>query len=1003
MPKKSKKGKERLDKFYQLAKDQGYRSRAAFKLIQLAKKHDFLSKATVCIDLCAAPGGWAQVAQKHMPAGSNIIAIDLCPIKAIYGVTCIQSDITTDKCRSMVKKELLGKRADVVLHDGAPNVGANWSKDAYAQNELVLMSMKLACEHLRVGGTFVTKVFRSADYNSLLWVFGQLFGKVEATKPTASRNVSAEIFVLCSGFKGGKIDPKFFQPQWVFMQVLDPLGQETSSKDKGPAKTEQKSLNEYIKSSKKRHRSGYEEGDDLKIMSAADYIEAPNPAEKLVTHHRVSLTVKGSEVYDKHPETTDEIRELFADLKVLGKADLSKLLKWRMKIVREKEKADRAARKAEAEAADAKTGKAKGSAKAGLAGDVDAAIDGLLNEDDVKVKAKARAKAAAENSDDEHAAEEKLEEELAEQVQARRREERRDLKKMMERQKKSDLRRKMSLGSANRDSADQPDLFKASKKSILALENQDKYLDSSKLSSDDGDTTQEEDSDSDDGLDRLARLEVDVAVDQLLRKMRIEDKHRTKQQRIRKIKKETRRQRVIAAWSGEFRAFNDALEQKVGAEYAINNKDSDAEDDDDSDDEETDNLKALRARQEGRPGRSSTIDHIALEALVDGRPKGDDELASDAGDELGAQAGDEARASSSTALVPVGDGEDGDEALKAEHRVARWFSQDMFKSADGRKLVQKSFKLMPLDRESSDEGSDAEGGKMVELRDDQLPELPMTDKQKRQLKRKADTARNEARGRYGKKGKKGEEDMDDGGPMEVAPLELPRPLVPLNAKGQPLRPDDPQELAETLALGSILTESKKSRMDIIDAAYNRWSFERDDLLPDWFTEEEDRFNKPELPISKELMAQYRAKLREINARPIRKVAEARARKNRRLGKRLEKLRSTAMSLVDVSDMSELAKARQMRKAVNKLAKADERKVVVVNIKKGGGGKTDKGKVPKGAKVKVVDRRMKSDLRGAKKAAKRNKGKQKVQQKKKMVKRQAKVERGRRGAKAAKMT
>merc|ERR1719343_829582 len=123
-------------------------------------------------------------------------------------------------------------------------------------------------------------------------------------------------------------------------------------------------------------------------------------------------------------------------------------------------------------------------------------------------------------------------------------------------------------------------------------------------------------------------------------------------------------------------------------------------------------------------------------------------------------------------------------------------------------------------------------------------------------------------------------------------------------------------------------------MDVIDAAYNRWTFDADSGLPDWFTEDENKHNKPELPISKELMAQFRAKLREINARPIRKVAEARARKKRRLNKRLEKLRSTAMSLADSSDMSKLAKARQMRKAVNKLAKQDERKVTVVAIKKG---------------------------------------------------------------------
>lgn len=144
----------------------------------------------------------------------------------------------------------------------------------------------------------------------------------------------------------------------------------------------------------------------------------------------------------------------------------------------------------------------------------------------------------------------------------------------------------------------------------------------------------------------------------------------------------------------------------------------------------------------------------------------------------------------------------------------------------------------------------------------------------------------------------------------------------------------------------------------------------------------------------ELMAQYRAKLREINARPIRKVAQAKARKQRRLTKRLEKLRSTAMSLVDTPDMSELAKAKQMKKTIRNMAKKEEKKVTVVAIKKGGGGlKMGKGsKIPKGAKTKVVDRRMKSDIRGLKKAAERNKRKHKALAKKTQLKKQGKAQR-----------
>lgn len=183
-----------------------------------------------------------------MPASSLIVGVDLAPIKPIARTVTFQSDITTDKCRATIRQHLKTWKADTVLHDGAPKVGIAWVQDAYSQAELVLQALKLATEFLVDGGTFVTKIFRSKDYNALLWVCNQMFTAVEATKPPASRNVSAEIFVVCRGFKAAKrIDPRLLDPRSVFAELSDPA-----------PNNEAKVFNPERK---KRKREGYEEGD----------------------------------------------------------------------------------------------------------------------------------------------------------------------------------------------------------------------------------------------------------------------------------------------------------------------------------------------------------------------------------------------------------------------------------------------------------------------------------------------------------------------------------------------------------------------------------------------------------------------------------------------------------------------------------------------------------------------------------------------------------------------
>jgi len=129
----------------------------------------------------------------------------------------IQGDITSSALYHTLDASLHGWRADVVLHDGSPNMGQAWLQDAYGQSELVLKALSLACRLLQTGGTFVSKVFRSADYNSLLYVLQKLFKKVTPTKPPASRNTSAEIYIVCTGYLNPNyLDPKLLSAKYIF-------------------------------------------------------------------------------------------------------------------------------------------------------------------------------------------------------------------------------------------------------------------------------------------------------------------------------------------------------------------------------------------------------------------------------------------------------------------------------------------------------------------------------------------------------------------------------------------------------------------------------------------------------------------------------------------------------------------------------------------------------------------------------------------------------------------
>ncbi|KAB8100630.1 hypothetical protein EE612_031204 [Oryza sativa] len=318
------KGKQRQDKFYHLAKEQGYRSRAAFKLLQLDARFRFLPTARAVLDLCAAPGGWVQVAVNHAPVGAFVVGVDLVPIRPIRGAHSLTEDITTTKCRAAVRRlmDSNGVAAfDVVLHDGSPNVGGAWAQEATAQSSLVIDAVRLATMFLAPKGAFITKVFRSQDYNAIMYCLKQLFEKVEVTKPTASRSTSAEIYIICLRYKApAKIQPELLDIKHLFSVDPDP------KKVRDPLKPDRQ----------KRNRDGYEEGNTTlrKVGLASDFIwsEGQTPLEFLGSFNAISFDDPASLPIKNHELTTDEIKALCEDLYVLDKNSFKHILKWRIRI-----------------------------------------------------------------------------------------------------------------------------------------------------------------------------------------------------------------------------------------------------------------------------------------------------------------------------------------------------------------------------------------------------------------------------------------------------------------------------------------------------------------------------------------------------------------------------------------------------------------------------------------------------------------------------------------------
>ncbi|KAI1030583.1 hypothetical protein LB505_004030 [Fusarium chuoi] len=830
-----KHGKGRLDKWYRLAKERGFRARAAFKLIQINKKYGFLEKSKVLLDLCAAPGSWLQVASQQMPAGALLLGTDLDPIKPIPRAITWQSDITSSDCRSTIKKHLKTLKVDTVLHDGAPNVGTAWVQDSFNQAELALQSLRLAVEFLVEGGTFCSKVFRSKQYFPLLWVCKQLFTKVEATKPVSSRAVSAEIFIVCQGFKAPKkLDPRLLDPAYVFAEVQGPN-----------PNNEAKVYNPEVK---KRKRDGYEEGDytQFKEMAASEFIQTTDPIAVLGSYNKLTFQQPPNgdvalAALDKLPETTDEVRNCCSDLRVLGRKDFKLLLKWRLKI---------------------------------------RDIFGLKTPQPPTVEGSEEV-AEVESMDEEL----KIQEELQNMKDRENTKRKREKRKENERKQREVVRMQLNMSTPFDIGLEESgpigegamfSLKKVDKTDAMRRLNRGKMIIPTQATQKEADSglgsSGETDDESDPEEDRLER-ELESMYDQYKeRKAEVDAKYRAKKAR---------------------KNFGDDEWDGLSGEEADEKGDSsDLEEDDSSSDEE---------------------DEAPTEGLIR-------DLDSSKG------------------------------ANGLSKRATAFFNQDIFSGISG---------MLPEQEDAAEDSADEEVNRdaaaiMAQQAKNRKAESPATPTKTKAVQVDSDAEM---------------EDNEDGFEIVKRNDDDDWDKDTRRADG---RPDIDIITAEAMSLAHRLATGQTTTHDAIDDGYNKYAFRDRDGLPDWFVEDESRHDKLQKPISKAAAQAIKEKLRAFNARPIKKVREAKARKKFKAAQKLEKLKKKSELLNNDENMTEKEKAASISRLISRAAKKPQKQqpklVVARGLNRGIKGR------PKGVRgrYKIVDKRQKKELRAQKRIAKKKK-------------------------------
>ncbi len=190
------------DHYYKKAKKQEYRSRAAYKLLQINNKFSIIKISNIIIDLGASPGGWSQVACETVGETGRVIAIDIKPMKEIKGVSFVRGNALQQKIHEEIEELLEGKKADAIVSDMSANISGNYSLDHAKSIELGEMTLEYADLFLKRGGNIVVKVFDGDMSQNLFNRIKIKFALSKRHAPKASRKSSSEIYMIGKGFKG---------------------------------------------------------------------------------------------------------------------------------------------------------------------------------------------------------------------------------------------------------------------------------------------------------------------------------------------------------------------------------------------------------------------------------------------------------------------------------------------------------------------------------------------------------------------------------------------------------------------------------------------------------------------------------------------------------------------------------------------------------------------------------------------------------------------------------